>query len=199
MRLSAIGLIPLIVAAIAVPPEISSASARIRAIAYCVCGQTTTVTRISPTGSCRLVWNSRRKALDATDRADRQPAAMSEDQQHQRADAAPKPDRRPDASRAGSSGLADGPGCPFHSPPTTKRLDSSTDGISFTSPRATNTSAAEILRFHAASVDSGHLVLRAIKSPVLNRFRYMAIRDAFHTRKIRNRPRDFQNAMIPAG
>ena len=77
--MSAIGLIPLIVAAIAVPPEISSASARIRAIAYCVCGQTTTVTRISPTGSCRLVWNSRRKALDATDRADRQPAAMSED------------------------------------------------------------------------------------------------------------------------
>ena len=48
------------------------------------------------------------------------------------------------------------------------------------------------------AVDSGHLVLRAIKSSVLNRFCYMRIRDAFHTSKIRNRARNLENAMICA-
>ena len=47
-------------------------------------------------------------------------------------------------------------------------------------------------------VDSGHLVLRAVESPVLNRFRYMDSRDAFHARKIRNRARNLENAMIGA-
>jgi hypothetical protein len=42
------------------------------------------------------------------------------------------------------------------------------------------------------------LVLRAIESPVLNSFRYLNFRDAFNARKIRNRARDLENAMIPA-
>ena len=46
--------------------------------------------------------------------------------------------------------------------------------------------------------DFDHLILRAIESPVLNRFRYMDIRDVFHAREIRNRARDLENAMIPA-
>jgi hypothetical protein len=42
------------------------------------------------------------------------------------------------------------------------------------------------------------LVLRAIKSPALNRLRDMGIRDAFHTSKICNRARNLENAMIRA-
>ena len=47
-------------------------------------------------------------------------------------------------------------------------------------------------------VYSGNLVLRAIKSAVLNRFRDMGIGDVFHTREIRNRASDLENAMICA-
>ena len=52
--------------------------------------------------------------------------------------------------------------------------------------------------FHTTSVDSGHLDLRAIESPVLNRFRYLGIRDAFRSRKIGNRARNLENPMIGA-
>ena len=51
---------------------------------------------------------------------------------------------------------------------------------------------------HLRTGDSRHLALRAIESPVLNRFRYLGIRDAFQTRKILNRARDLENSMIPA-
>ena len=47
-------------------------------------------------------------------------------------------------------------------------------------------------------VASGHLVLGAIESSVLNRFRHLGIGDAVHPRKVRNRARDLENAMIPA-
>jgi hypothetical protein len=46
--------------------------------------------------------------------------------------------------------------------------------------------------------ESGHLVLRAIESPVLNRFRHMGIGDAFDAREIRNRTRDLEYTVIAA-
>lgn len=48
------------------------------------------------------------------------------------------------------------------------------------------------------AIDFVPLALRAIESAVLNRFRYMNIGHARYARKIRNRARDFEYAMIPA-
>lgn len=68
-------------------------------------------------------------------------------------------------------------------------------------PRGSIEAGADLLDDVADSlqrVHSGNLALRAIKSPVLNRFRYIGTRNAFHPRKIRNGARNFENAMICA-